>query len=315
MAIPLKIGVHLPFSERQMQGVTPRWQDIVTIARRAEEVGFDSIWIADHLLFRFEGIEPRGGYECLTLLSALAASTSRVELGTLVVCTSFRNPALLAKIADTVDEISGGRLILGVGAGYHEPEYRAFGYPYDHRVSRFEEALQIIAPLLKTGQVDFEGKYYQARDCELRPRGPRPGGPPIMIGTKGARMLKLTAQYADLWNGWVAFDKSSPAEVPPLRELVDAACRDVGRDPATLGRTMTVLVDFVGTSDLAARVIRPDSNPEPIVGSPAEIARALHAFTAEGISHIQVVLQPNTLEGIERFAPVIEEVRRVVGSR
>jgi len=131
-----------------------------------------------------------------------------------------------------------------------------------------------------------------------------------MIGTKGARMLRLTARYADLWNGWVAFDTSRPSAVPPLREAVDAACREVGRDPATLGRTLTVLVDFVGTPDLPVRLIRPDSAPEPIVGSPAEIARALRAFTAEGITHIQVALQPNNLAGIERFAPVLEELRR-----
>ncbi|MGN6566203.1 MAG: LLM class flavin-dependent oxidoreductase [Thermomicrobiales bacterium] len=306
---PLKVGVHLPFSERQMQGTTPRWQDIVTIAQRAEQVGFDSVWIADHLLFRFEGIEPRGGWECLSLLAALAASTSRVELGTLVVCTSFRNPALLAKMFDTIEEISGGRLILGVGAGYHEPEYRAFGYPYDHRVSRFEEALQIISSLLKTGQADFAGKYYDVRECELRPRGPRPGGPPIMIGTKGARMLRLTAQYADLWNGWIAYGKNAPAEVPPLRDAVDAACREIGRDPATLGRTLTVLVDYVGTPDLPVRLIRPDSAPEPLAGPPAAIAAALRGFAAEGISHIQVVIQPNNLAGIEAFAPVIEVLR------
>ena len=309
----LKIGVHLPFSERQMEGETPRWQDILAIARRAEEVGFDSLWVADHLLFRFEGIAPRGGWECLSLLSALAASTSRVELGTLVVCTSFRNPTMLAKIADTVEEISGGRMILGIGAGYHEPEYRAFGFPYDHRVGRFEEAVQIVSGLLKTGRVDFQGKFYEARDCELRPRGPRPSGPPIMIGTKSPRMLSLTAKYADLWNGWVAFDKSAASEVPPLRDLVDGACREVGRDPATLGRTMTVLVDFIGTPDLPVRLIRPDSHPEPIVGTPAEIARALHAFTAEGIGHVQVFLQPNNLAGIERFAPVIEELRKIEG--
>jgi alkanesulfonate monooxygenase SsuD/methylene tetrahydromethanopterin reductase-like flavin-dependent oxidoreductase (luciferase family) len=307
---PLKVGVHLPFSERQMQGTTPRWQDIVTIAQRAEQVGFDSIWIADHLLFRFEGIEPRGGWECLSLLAALAASTRRVELGTLVVCTGFRNPALLAKMFDTIEEISGGRLILGVGAGYHEPEYLAFGYPYDHRVSRFEEALQIISSLLKTGQADFAGKYYDVRECELRPRGPRPGGPPIMIGTKGERMLRLTARYADLWNGWIAYGKNAPAEVPPLRAAVDAACHEVGRDPATLGRTLTVLVDYVGTPDLPVRLIRPDSAPEPLAGTPAEIAAALQAFTAEGISHIQVVIQPNNLAGIEAFAPVIEELRK-----
>jgi alkanesulfonate monooxygenase SsuD/methylene tetrahydromethanopterin reductase-like flavin-dependent oxidoreductase (luciferase family) len=309
-APPLKIGVHLPFSERQMQGVTPGWRDIVGIAQRAEDVGFDSLWIADHLLFRFEGIEPRGGWECLSLLSALAASTKRVELGTLVVCTSFRNPALLAKMFDTIEEISGGRLIMGIGAGYHEPEYRAFGYPYDHRVSRFEEAVQIIHGLLKTGQVDFVGKFYEARECELRPRGPRASGPPIMIGTKGERMLRITAKYADIWNGWIAFGASRPSEVPPMREVVDAACREIGRDPATLERTLTVLVDYIGTPDLPVRVIRPDSAPEPIMGSPAEIGAALRAFTSEGISHIQVVLQPNNMDGLEQFGRVIEELKK-----
>jgi alkanesulfonate monooxygenase SsuD/methylene tetrahydromethanopterin reductase-like flavin-dependent oxidoreductase (luciferase family) len=122
-------------------------------------------------------------------------------------------------------------------------------------------------------------------------------------------MLRLTAKYADIWNGWIAFGKSQPSEVPPMREAVDAACREVGRDPATLERTLTVLVDYIGTPDLPVRVIRPDSAPEPIMGSPVEIATALRSFQGEGISHIQVVLQPNNLEGIERFAPVIEALR------
>ena len=309
-AAPLKIGVHLPFSERQMQGVTPGWRDIVGIAQRAEDVGFDSLWIADHLLFRFEGIEPRGGWECLSLLAALAASTKRVELGTLVICTSFRNPALLAKMFDTIEEISGGRLILGIGAGWHEPEYRAFGYPFDHRVSRFEEAVQIIHGLLKTGQVDFVGKFYEARECELRPRGPRASGPPIMIGTQGRAHA---AHHREVCRHLEWLDRlrcQPPIEVPPMREVVDAACREVGRDPATLERTLTVLVDYIGTPDLPVRVIRPDSAPEPIMGSPAEIATALRAFTAEGISHIQVVLQPNNMDGIEQFGRVIEELKK-----
>ena len=154
-----------------------------------------------------------------------------------------RSPALLAKMADTVDEISDGRLILGIGAGYFEREYNAFGFPYDHRFSRFEEALEIISGLLRDGEIDYEGKFYFARECELRPRGPRPAGPPIMIGTRGEKMLRLTAKHADSWNGWLARGDNRPAAIPPLRADVDAACTEVGRDPATLERTATVFVD------------------------------------------------------------------------
>jgi alkanesulfonate monooxygenase SsuD/methylene tetrahydromethanopterin reductase-like flavin-dependent oxidoreductase (luciferase family) len=153
--------------------------------------------------------------------------THRVELGSLVACTAFRNPALLAKMADTIDEISGGRLIVGLGAGWDGPENQAFDIKSDHRVDRFEEALQIIVPLLRTGRVDFAGKYYQARDCELRPRGPRPGGPPILIGAKGPRMLRLAASYADLWNA--EGPMRQPGEIIPLRASGDAACAAVGR--------------------------------------------------------------------------------------
>src|SRR3712207_2979464 len=164
---PLKVGLHLPETER----IAP-WSDLAAMCRLAEDVGFDSIWVPDHLLYFFPGEEPRGPWECWSILSAVAAVTHRVEIGPLVLCTNFRNPALIAKMADTVDEISGGRLILGLGAGWHEPEYRAFGFPFDHRASRFEEGIRIIHGLLRDGRVDFSGRYYQAQECELRPRGP-----------------------------------------------------------------------------------------------------------------------------------------------
>ena len=196
---PLKVGLLLPVIEGTMAGDTPRWTDVLAIARRAEELGFDSLWVSDHLLFRLPGREqkPVGMWEGWTLLAALAAATSRIELGPFVSCMSFRNPALTAKMADTIDEISGGRLILGLGAGWHEPEYTAFGFPFDHRASRFEEGFTIIRSLLRDGHVDFAGEWHQARDCELRPRGPRPQGPPLMIGTKGPRMLRMTLPHVD----------------------------------------------------------------------------------------------------------------------
>ena len=179
----IKVGLDLPTSDRTGLG----WSELLDIAMLAEDVGFDSIWLDDHLLYHMRGAaEPNGNWESWSMLSALAACTKTVELGNLVLGMGFRNPALLAKMADTVDEISGGRLILGVGTGYHEVEYRAFGYPFDHRYSRFEEAIQIVSALLKTSEVDFDGTYYQARDCELKPRGPRPEGPPRHCQTKSA---------------------------------------------------------------------------------------------------------------------------------
>ena len=201
---PLKIGILMPLCEQAHAGRTARWSEFKAMALHAEAAGFDSLWVNDHLLFRVEGPEgpTRGIWEGWSLLSALAAVTSRVELGTFVICTSFRNPALTAKMADTVDEISDGRLILGLGAGWHAPEYQAFGFPYENVVSRFEEALQIIHPLLRTGCVDFHGSYYTAAECELSPRGPRRSGPPIMIGARAdrPRALRLTAEYADYSN-------------------------------------------------------------------------------------------------------------------
>jgi alkanesulfonate monooxygenase SsuD/methylene tetrahydromethanopterin reductase-like flavin-dependent oxidoreductase (luciferase family) len=173
---PLQIGIMLPDTEREMAGGSARWADLLAMARTAEGCGFDSLWVSDHLIFRFEGKEPQGVWECWSLLSALAASTSRVELGPLVSATSFRNPALLAKIAATVDEIAGGRLVLGLGAGWHEPEYAAFGYPFDHRVSRFEEALAIVRGLLRDGRVDFAGDYYTAATASCGREAPAPAG-------------------------------------------------------------------------------------------------------------------------------------------
>ena len=300
---PLKVGLLLPETEGQFDGGTAHWSDLRTMTRLAEEVGFDSVWITDHLIQRHPGQAPRGPWEGWSLLAALAAVTDRVAIGPLVICTGYRNPALLAKMADTVDEISGGRLILGLGAGWHEPEYRAFGYPFDHRVARFEEALTIITGLLREGHVDFAGTYYQARDCELRPRGPRPQGPPLWIGTVGPRMLELTARHADAWNAW--FDKTGNRveNVPALRDAVDAACAAVGRDPATLERTLAVNVE-VGPHAPSTM------SAPPLTGSPEELAAGLRAYAAAGIGHVQVWLEPNTPAGIAAFAPVLELLDR-----
>ncbi len=306
---PLKVGFFISAMSGGMRDGALRWPDIRGMAERAEEVGFDSFWIPDHLLFKNPGEEPHGPWECWSLLCALAASTNRMELGSLVACTAFRNPALMAKMADTLDEISGGRLILGLGAGWHEPEFTAHGYPFDGRVGRFEEAVRLIRTLLRDGHVNFTGTYYQARDCELRPRGPRPQGPPILIGSlaTGPRMLRLVAEHADLWNGWLMFGRSHPDTVPPLREAVDAACVTAGRDPATLGRTVGVAVDQRPRRE---RNPPAQSQPEPLTGSPEEIAEGLRAFARGGVSHVQLIPSLQGIEGVEALAPVLELLDR-----
>jgi alkanesulfonate monooxygenase SsuD/methylene tetrahydromethanopterin reductase-like flavin-dependent oxidoreductase (luciferase family) len=302
---PLKIGIMLPESEREMAGATAGWPDFLAMAKRTEELGFDSLWFADHLLMKMEGHEPQGAWECWSMLAALAASTERLEIGPLVSCTAYRNPALTAKMAETLDEISGGRVILGLGAGWAEPEYRAFGYPYDHRFSRFEEAFTIIRTLLREGHADFEGTYYEARDCELRPRGPRLGGMPIMVGTFGGeRMLKLIAEHADSWNVWALTTGNRASGVPPLRDAVDAACEAAGRDPATLERTAAVMVDFEGAYG------RPGQTAPSLTGSPEELAEEMRAYAREGISHVQIYPDPCTVAGIEAFVPVLEILDR-----
>jgi alkanesulfonate monooxygenase SsuD/methylene tetrahydromethanopterin reductase-like flavin-dependent oxidoreductase (luciferase family) len=303
----IKVGIELPIAESKGRADTPGWADISLMARRAEEAGFDSVWVEDHLLFRHEGQPQQGVWECWSLLAALAAVTERVEIGPLVSCASFRNPALLAKMADTVEEISGGRLILGLGAGWHQPEYDAFGFPFDHRVGRFEEALQIIHGLLRDGAIDFAGRYHQARECELRPRGPRPQGPPILLGTVGERMLGLTARYADSWNAYFTHTRNRPSGVPALREKVDAACTAAGRDPATLERTASVFVQMPGT---APSLVAPHWEFDSLSGSSEQLAAELRAYAAEGIAHVILWLEPNTLESIEAFAPVLELLDR-----
>ncbi|MFM9107144.1 MAG: LLM class flavin-dependent oxidoreductase [Chloroflexota bacterium] len=299
----LEIGFFFPHAEREMAGASPGWSDVLRMAKTAEAMGLDSFWLPDHFLFRPEGEEPQGQWECWTLLSAVAASTSRIRIGPFVSCTGFRNPALLARMADTVDEISGGRLILGLGAGWNEAEYHAYGYPFDHRVDRFEEAVQIIHGLLHDGHVDFEGRFHSARECELRPRGPRPGGLPIMVGTNGDRMLRLAARYADGWNAFFWWTGNRADGVPALRNRIDEACREVGRDPSTMERTVCVLVELPGAVGTTFR-------EAPLRGTPEEIAAGLSAYAEEGIRHVQLRIDPNTVEGLEALGPVLDILDR-----
>jgi alkanesulfonate monooxygenase SsuD/methylene tetrahydromethanopterin reductase-like flavin-dependent oxidoreductase (luciferase family) len=309
---PLKVGLVMPVAGEWMAGETARWKDMAAMARLAEHVGFDSVWVNDHLYYRYgTPDEPtRGTWECWSLLSALAAVTSRVEIGTLVVATSFRNPALLAKAADAVDDISGGRLILGLGAGYHEPEYRAFGYPFDHLVSRFEESLIIIHSLLREGKVDFSGRYHQARECELAPRLSPRLGPPILMGPRAgsARMLGLMAKYADYWTSFLVSDLET---YRTMKEAVDAACAKAGREPLSLIRTIVPAVDVPGLEaerDMTSwvRPFRFSKRGDPLGGSADAVADQIRAFANAGVGHMPVWLDPLSLGGIQGFGQVLE---------
>jgi probable F420-dependent oxidoreductase len=311
-----RVGLLVPVIEGTMAGETASWRDLAAFARRAEDLGFDSLWLSDHLLFRLRGRESAavGIWEGWSVLSALAVATSRITLGTYVACTAFRNPALLAKAAVTVDEISGGRLVLGLGVGWHEPEFDAFGYPFDHRFDRFEEAFTIIRSLIADGHVDFEGRHHRARDCELRPWGPRQGRLPLMIGSNGPRVLRMTAPYVQAWNSdWT----HGPGEIPALRERVDAACRDVGRDPATLERTAGVVIDLPirdaardGRASTRGATAPGVDASKPATGTQAELAGLLRAYAAEGITHVQAWIDPSDLGGLDWFAGVLDILDR-----
>jgi len=278
----MKIGVILPLGEDPDLGRAPTWTEIRDLALEAESAGFDSVWVYDHLLYRFPEHDTIGVHECWSILAALASVTTTVELGTLVMPTSWRNPALLAKMAATVDEITGGRLILGLGTGFHQPEFDAFGYPFDHRVDRFEEALQVIGPLLRDGKVDFSGTYVRAPNCELRPAPAR--RIPILVASRGSRMLLLTATHADAWNtAWFGHVEASA----PARAEMEAACVAVGRDPGTLQVTVGVHIAPPPTPGATPEESEPTPDPAKVLsGTPAEIAAAFRDYRQAGVGHI-----------------------------
>ena len=286
------------------------------MALLAEQVGFDSVWLVDHLLYRLEGEEQaRGVWECWSLVSAVAAITERVEIGTLVMAMGWRNPALLAKMVSTVEEISGGRFILGLGSGYHKFEYDAYGFPFDYKVSRFEEAIQIIHGLLRNGKVDFEGRFHSAKECELKPLGPREGGPPILIGASAPRMLAVAAKYADAWNAYYDDTSNSVEGAKKLREGVDAACVKEGRAPGTLERTVAVLIAEASADPWWDRMpsdqMRDQPPLIPLAGPPEQIAGILREYEQEGVTHIQICMEPTTLKTIEELVPVLEELDKL----
>ena len=280
------------------------WPELSAMIHAIEDLGFDSLWAGDHFLYRMPDGAAEAPWDAWSVLAAAAAITSRVSIGPLVTPLGFYNPAVLAKKAATVDEISGGRLVLGLGAGWNEIEFRGYGVPFDHRISRFEEAFTIVRTLLQEGEIDFEGTYYSARDCQLVPQS-RPGGPPILIGSVGERMLGITLPYVAAWNVWHTDTNNSPAGVAPLRARVDEACARVGRDPATLEATAAVLVQMRGGKGRRQGDYASGTAPDPLRGSAEVIAEELRAYARAGLAEVQLVVDPITIESLEQLAPVL----------
>lgn len=277
----MRIGIAVDSHGRASspQRPTPDWESIKDQALTAEAVGFDAVFVPDHLIYPSENGNT-GCWESVSLAAGLAAVTSTIEIGHSMFNAPYRSPALVAKIAETLDEISGGRYILGIGAGNTpDSDYAAFGFEADKRYSRFAEAIEIIHGLLKNGRVDFEGKYWSARNADLVLRGPRPQGPPIVIAAWGPKMMHLTARFADVWNGWVPVEKGPSIETfRPMVDELERACQEVGKDPATLRRSLDIQVDPLSLHD---------EGEKPITGTSEEIAEAILVFRDIGIDEVR----------------------------
>jgi probable F420-dependent oxidoreductase len=273
-----------------------RFGPLRKMALDMEAAELDSVWVYDHLLVRRPGLPTGGLWESWTMLTGLAAATERVNVGTLVACTQFRNPALLAQMAVTLDEVSNGRLILGLGAGWHQPEFEALGIPFDHRASRFAEAIGILKPLLRDGYVDFQGRYVSANNCELVPKGPRASGPPLLLAGVGPRMLDIVAQHADMWNtAWHGEPSTATQRLQQIRDV----CKRRGRDPNTLDISVAVSVVY---ADLGGR-------PTKSAYLTANVADALRGYAELGVSHVIVELSPLTKPALDRFVGEVARFR------
>ena len=315
----MKIGVLMPIWTGSLDGRTPTMREAIDFARHAESVGLDSLWLTDHLYweayadFRAVGIElpvewagVKGGqWECWTMMTALALMTSRITLGTLVSNTTFRNPALLARTVDNVNDLAPGRLILGLGAGDFASEHRAYGFDFQRHVGRFEDALHILLPLLRGARFSYAGEFHAVEDAELLPRSSGPV-PPVMIGTlRGLpRMSRLPAQHADMWNCMIAFADCALSTFLGAWAPVARACEKVGRDPATLARGATVSVNFSdGPYGLIPTAV-------PFAGSATQIADRFAEYAEHGAEHVSVIPYPWNVASLERLAEVVALLRR-----
>ncbi len=242
MCTKLRFGLALPQYDYSLPDNAPiRWTSVVDWAVRAESLGFHSVWLSDHLFYdlaRYGGpAGPQQGVECFTGLAGLSAVTGRLRLGTLVACNDLRSPALVAKMAATLDVLSGGRVDLGLGAGWFEPEYRAAGIPFERpgvRIRRLGEAVRIIRELLARGELDFEGSHYRLEGARCLPR-PVQARLPVFVGGHGDRVARLAGRHADGFNSAWAWE---PQDLADRIQLVNRTAEAAGRDPSDVNKTV-----------------------------------------------------------------------------
>jgi FMNH2-dependent dimethyl sulfone monooxygenase len=296
----VKIGLVLPMGSHASP--PEPYPVIRSFTLRAEELRFDSVWVFEHLIFRFEGQPERGTQEAWTTMAMLGEATDRIHIGSLVLAMRFRNPGLLAKMAATLDDAIDGRLMLGVSAGWHEPEFDAFGYPNDHRLGRTEEGMHILRALLDGERVTFRGRWVQADDAVLLP--PPARRIPLLSASRLGRMARIVARYADMWNGaWV---RSPDDEVLTARMAeLDRACEEIGRDPAEIARSAGISIRF-GDAELPGPTGNRDKD---LMGEPAQIADGLSAFEEAGFAHAMVWLEPMNERSLERLAQAVAILR------
>lgn len=295
-----EVGVVLPLFQFGRDRTTPRWPQIRAIAERAEAAGFDTVWLPDELLWLSDGEAPQGAWDGMSMAGAIAASTSRVKVGTWVSSALHRNPGIIAKTAETLDEISAGRFVFGLGAGHSWPgQAHAFGLPEDRIFDRFDEALKVIVPLLRGGRADFEGQFHAARDLVQQPIGPRPGAIPLLIGGNGPKGQRHAALHADIWSCYVE-ERAHVDELGPRVESLERICAEVGRDPASIGRGAGVSI----------KPLEPAAQHESVIsGTADEIADALGTFRDAGFTQVDLMVSPGTIEAYDALVPVIERLR------
>ena len=294
----MRVGIALPIGERGSDRRATPYQQLREMAVAAEQGGADSIWVADHLFYENEG-EVRGMWEAMSVLAALADATERVELGPLVMCVPFRNPGMIAWISNTIDDISGGRFVVGLGSGWHQPEFDGFGFNFARRVSVFDESLQVILPLLREGRSDFEGEFAKGV-AELRPAGPRAGngGPPILIAGTKPRMMSLIAKHADRWNSvWYGYPTD---EFRGERRDLEVACGAISRDPKEIEVSAGIIVSTEND--------QPNDN-EHLFGEVDQIADGLGKWREEGVTEVMCAMQPASVELVEKITRAAEQVR------
>jgi probable F420-dependent oxidoreductase len=291
---PCGLGIQLPEVERAV-----RWPEYVAMARAAEAGGFDSVWVGDHLLYRGDGRSERGPWDAWTLLAGLATVTTRVRLGPLVACAAFHPPGVLARMAATVDELSNGRLVLGIGAGWNETEFRAFGIPFDRRASRFEEAFEIVRLLIAGERVTLHGRFHNVDGAVLLP--PPARRIPIMIGSTGERVLRAALPHVDAWNTWFDSYGNTPEGFAAANASIDRALTSAGRSAGDVDRSACVLVVL----DRHAGERRIDADVTPLEGSADRIARGVRAMAEAGADEVVLVVSPITERSVRDLAKVV----------